>query len=71
MNTPTFTPLSQENRLLVDTITAAFHLMRKPQTLRAWACHQDKAALVLPVKIGNRLAWRVADIKNALGVTAS
>ncbi len=66
MDTQTFTPLNQETRLLVDTITAAFHLMRKPQTLRAWACHQD--GLIRPVKIGNRLAWRVADIKVALGV---
>lgn len=66
--TQNFTPLNQETRLLVDTITAAFHLMRKPQTLRAWACHQD--GLIRPVKIGNRLAWRVADIKVALGVAA-
>jgi hypothetical protein len=66
MNTQTHTPLNQETRLLVDTITAAFHLMRKPQTLRAWACHQD--GLIHPIKIGNRLGWRVADIKNVLGV---
>jgi hypothetical protein len=66
--TPAVTPLDKETRLFVDTDTAAFHLMRKPQTMRAWACHQD--GLLRPVKIGNRLGWRVADIKALMGLTA-
>jgi hypothetical protein len=36
----TFLSLEQETRAAVDTDTAAFHLNRKPQTLRVWACRQ-------------------------------
>lgn len=62
----TFPPLSLETRALVDTACAAFHLMRAPQTLRSWACTED--GVIRPVRIGRRLAWRVADLKAVLGV---
>ena len=59
-----FLPLDQENRSHVDTSCAAFHLTRKAQTLRAWACLENGP--LRPVRIMNRLAWSVADIRRLL-----
>jgi len=56
-----FSPIDQESRSHVETACAAFHLMRKPQTLRAWACHENGP--LRPVRIMGRLAWKVDDIK--------
>jgi hypothetical protein len=65
MNTEAkFTELSQETRSAVGTNEAAFHLNRKEQTLRKWACYEDGP--IRPVRINGRLAWRVADIRNLL-----
>ncbi|MET3132553.1 hypothetical protein AAKU55_002827 [Oxalobacteraceae bacterium GrIS 1.11] len=55
-----YTALVRENRTVIDTNEAAFHLGRKPQTLRKWACHEDGP--LRPVRIMGRLAWNVADI---------
>lgn len=55
-----YTALVRENRTVIDTNAAAFHLGRKPQTLRKWACHEDGP--LRPVRIMGRLAWNVADI---------
>lgn len=63
---PAYPPLELETRAAVDTATAAFHLSRRPQTLRGWACHEDGP--LRPVRINGRLAWRVADIKLVLGL---
>lgn len=52
--------LASETRLTVDTHTAAYHLNRRPQTLRAWACNEDGP--LRPVRISGRLAWPVADL---------
>lgn len=60
--------LEDETRAALDTETAAFHLGRKPQTLRAWACLENGP--IRPLRVNGRLAWRVADIKALLGVTA-
>ncbi|MGK5008793.1 DNA-binding protein [Janthinobacterium sp. MDB2-8] len=57
---PKYTALLRENRTVIDTNEAAFHLGRKPQTLRKWACHEDGP--LRPVRIMGRLAWNVADI---------
>ena len=57
---PKYTALWRENRTVIDTNEAAFHLGRKPQTLRKWACHEDGP--LRPVRIMGRLAWSVADI---------
>lgn len=59
-----FPPLALETRSHVETSCAAFHLSRKDQTLRAWAC-LDNGAL-RPIRINGRLAWSVADIRNLL-----
>lgn len=60
----TFPPLAAETRTHVDTACAAFHLTRKPQTMRAWACLENGP--LRPVRIAGRLAWAVADIKRLL-----
>lgn len=59
-----FPPLDQENRSHVDTACAAFHLTRKAQTLRAWACLENGP--LRPHRIMGRLAWAVADIRRLL-----
>jgi len=61
-------PLAQETRTHIDTDQAAKHLMRRPQTLRAWACLENGP--LRPTRINGRLAWCVADIRKLLGVTA-
>lgn len=63
-----FPPLDQENRSHVDTNCAAFHLMRKPQTMRAYACLET--GNIRPTRINGRLAWAVADIKRLLNGAA-
>jgi len=57
---PKYIALVRENRTVIDTNEAAFHLGRKPQTLRKWACHENGP--LRPVRIMGRLAWSVADI---------
>lgn len=59
-----FTPLEQETRSAIPTDAAAFHLNRKVQTLRAWACLENGP--IRPVRINGRLAWPVAAIKQLL-----
>ena len=59
-----FTPLELETRSIITTREAAYHLNRKPQTLRTWACFEHGA--MRPVRINGRLAWKVSDIKNLL-----
>lgn len=59
-----YAALVLENRTAIDTNAAAFHLGRKPQTLRKWACHEDGP--LRPIRINGRLAWSVADIKRLL-----
>lgn len=64
-----FPPLARETRVAVDTKTAAFHLSREPQTLRAWACN-EKGPL-RPLRVNGRLAWPTAEIRRLLGVEAA
>lgn len=64
--TPRFPSLDEITSPAVNTVLAAHYLNRKPQTLRAWACFQDGP--IQPIRVNGRLAWRVADIKAALGV---
>lgn len=60
------TPLAQETRTALTTTEAAAHLMRRPQTLRYWACKENGP--IRPVRVHGRLAWPVADLKRALGL---
>ena len=43
-------------------------LLRRPQTLRGWACAETFPAGLRPVRINGRLCWPVAGIRAALGV---
>lgn len=63
---PACVSLESEIRAVVDTATAAFHLGRKPQTLRAWACHEDGP--LRPLRVHGRLAWPVAELRRVLGL---
>jgi hypothetical protein len=49
---------------IVTTAVAAEKLNRSRQTLRKWAC--ENSGPLRPIKIGGRLAWRLADIENLL-----
>ena len=60
-----FVPLTQETRNAVDTAAAAFHLNRKPQTLRSWACFENGP--IRPIRINGRLAWPVRELRRLLG----
>ena len=62
------TPLETETRATLSTPEAAFHLNRRPQTLRIWACREDGP--IRPLRINGRLGWPVAELKRVLGVTA-
>lgn len=66
---PAFVPLDRETRPAVDTATAAHWLNRQPQTLRAWACSGSYPPGLRPLRVMGRLAWPVAGIRAALGVT--
>lgn len=64
---PAHVSLDRESRAAVDTATAAFHLNRRPQTLRAWACKDDGP--LRPIRISGRLAWPVAELRRVLGLS--
>ena len=59
-----FPPLAHETRSTVETECAAFHLNRRPQTLRLWACQANGP--IRPIHVHGRLAWKVADIQAVL-----
>lgn len=63
---PSFVSLDAETRTAVDTATAAYHLSRRPQTLRGWACREDGP--LRPIRLHGRLAWRTEDLRRVLGV---
>ena len=60
-----FPALADEVREVVPTDCAAFHLNRRPQTLRLWACYETGP--IRPVRVNGRLGWRVAEIRRLLG----
>lgn len=62
-----YPPLELVNRPTVPTEQAAHYLLRRPQTLRAWAM-KDGSGPLRPTRVHGRLAWPVAGIKAALGV---
>lgn len=63
---PAVVPLEHETRPVVDTASAAHYLMRRPQTLRGWACKEDGP--IRPVRLHGRLGWRTDEIRKLLGV---
>lgn len=64
-----YPPLELVNRPTVPTEQAAHYLLRRPQTLRAWAM-KDGFGPLRPLRVHGRLAWPVDAIKAALGVAA-
>ena len=58
-------PLATETRSTVETPVAAYHLNRKEQTLRYWACYG--LGPIQPVRVHGRLHWRISDIRRLLG----
>ena len=65
---PGYPPLESVTRPTVNTAAAAHYLNRRPQTCRIWACHENGP--LRPMRINGRLAWRVADIRRLLGLSA-
>lgn len=63
-----FPPLEQVTRPTVPTEQAAHYLLRRPQTLRGWACAETFPDGLRPVRINGRLGWPVAGIRSLLGV---
>ena len=59
-------PLDAVTRSAVTTQEAAYYLSRQPQTLRAWACHENGP--VRPLRVNGRLAWPVSELRRILGV---
>jgi len=49
---------------VLNTEAAAASINRKPQTLRKWACLENRP--IRPVRINGRLAWRVSDLQSLL-----
>jgi hypothetical protein len=64
-----FNSLENERRTHVETACAAFHLNRKPQTLRSWACLENGP--IRPQRLNGRLIWAVVDIKFLLNAEQS
>lgn len=65
---PLFPPLEQVTRPTVPTEQAAHYLLRRPQTLRGWACAETYPDRLRPVRIKGRLGWPVDGIREMLGV---
>jgi hypothetical protein len=64
MNGPRYPSLDQETRSHVETACAAFHLTRKPQTMRSWACLENGP--IRPIRVNRQLAWPVAELRRLL-----
>ena len=63
-----YPPLELETRTSVETAAAAHYLLRRPQTLRIWACKENGP--LRPVRVFGRLAWPVAEIRRLVGSAA-
>ena len=66
--TQIYPALRDEIRVVVDTAIAAYHLNRRPQTLRTWACYEHGP--IRPQRVHGKLAWSVADLRRLVGVSA-
>jgi len=64
-----FPDIRTESRTHVPTDVAARWMLKRPQTLRGWACYSGTGPLV-PIRILGKLAWPVAGIRKVLGVDA-
>lgn len=64
---PQYPPLEAVTSPNVPTEQAAYYLGRKGQTLRIWATGKAPAP-ILPLRIGGRLAWPTARLRELCGV---
>lgn len=55
--------------VMVDNVTAAKVLSKKPQTLRVWSSLQNGP--IQSTKVAGRIMWSVADLQNLLDGTAA
>jgi hypothetical protein len=63
-------PLAQVRAEVLDTVSAAFYLGVRPQTLRLWS--STESGPLQPVRgVGRHLHWRTADIRALLGMTVA
>jgi len=62
---PPFVSLDRETRAAVETDCAAFHLNRRPQTLRGWACLENGP--LRPLRMHGRLMWRTSELRRLCG----
>jgi len=71
INVAPYQPLANEVREILPTDEAAFHLNRRPQTLRVWACLENGP--IRPVRIGRGgpLGWRTEEIRRLVGADAA
>jgi hypothetical protein len=60
-----FPALADETRAMVTTDCAAYHLNRRPQTMRCWAAYENGP--LRPLRINGRLAWPTAEIRRLVG----
>jgi hypothetical protein len=62
-----YPPLELVTKPNLTTDELAYYLNRRPQTLRAWACHEDGP--LRPRRIGGMLAWATAEAKSLAGIS--
>jgi hypothetical protein len=62
-----YEPLERVTKPNVSTTKAAYYLDRKPDTLQRWA--KNGNGPIKPLRINNRLAWPVDQLKRLLGVS--
>ena len=65
-----YAPLNRETRATVETACAAFHLNRKPDTLRAWAEKGTYPEVLTPLRLNRCLLWPVDGLRKLCGVSA-
>jgi hypothetical protein len=66
---PVYLPLEHDPRVAIDTAAAAFHLNRRPQTLRIWACKENGP--IRPIRINGRLAWPIDELRKLVAGKSS
>lgn len=57
--------LDSITRPVLPTEMAAYYPLRKPQTLRKWACRGEGP--IKPVRVGTFLGWPTEDIRRLVG----
>jgi hypothetical protein len=64
---PVYVALDCEPRAGVETACAAYHLNRRPQTLRFWAAMQTGP--IRPLRVNGRLMWPTQKLRELCGVS--